>query len=396
MTGARKLALCAGAAAVLAVGAAHHMPRARAAMTEPQPGHGTAHGQPSGHPGQGARNPTPRQTTPSAGHGTTGHGTAGHAATGHGTTGHGAASSGHGSGHATDSHAGTHGTDAPSGSHAAAADGTHGDGHGSGHGDGHADAHAVAAHTAQDELVPTYFGQTPDADTALAVLRDGNARWVSGHTQSPRTDESTRRDTAENGQHPFATILTCADSRIPVERVFDRGVGELFVVRVAGNIVAETEAGTMEYGVEHLHTPVIVVMGHTGCGAVKAACEGVDAGGNVRFLLGEIEPAVRRAATMHPSMEGVELLEASVRENVMQSMFDLLATSESIRTNVDNGTVRLVGAVYNISTGEVEWMGEHPWQDGLISVLHDRLGLPGRGTATAGVETETTGGRDGH
>jgi len=273
-----------------------------------------------------------------------------------------------------------------------------GDSHGEGHADGHVETghEAVDAHATPDALVATYFGQTPDAETALTVLRDGNARWVSGHTQNPRTDESTRRDTAENGQHPFATILTCADSRIPVERVFDRGIGELFVVRVAGNVVAETEAGTMEYGVEHLHTPLIVVMGHTGCGAVKAACEGGEAGGNVRFLIGEIEPAVRRAATMHPLMQGAELLGVAVRENVMQSMFDLLATSESIRTSVDNGTVRLVGAVYDISTGEVEWIGEHPWQDGLISVVHDRLGLPGRGTATAEVMTETTGGRAGH
>lgn len=408
MTGARKLALCAGAAAVLAVSAVHHMPRAWAA-TEPQPGHGGAHAQPSGHPGQGARNTTPRQTAPTAGHGTaaSGHGTAtgGHGSTQPGSAaGHAAGhadghadghSTGHSTGQAADSHDGAHATDSHDAGHAATAHAGTADAHAAGHGDGHGDTHGEA-HGASDALVPTYFGQTPDADTALAVLRDGNARWVSGHTQNPRTDESTRRDTAQNGQHPFATILTCADSRIPVERVFDRGVGELFVVRVAGNIVAETEAGTMEYGVEHLHTPVIVVMGHTGCGAVKAACEGVDAGGNVRFLLGEIEPAVRRAATMHPSMEGVELLEASVRENVMQSMFDLLATSESIRTSVDNGTVTLVGAVYNIETGEVEWIGEHPWQDGLISVLHDRLGLPGRNTATAGVDAETTGGRDGH
>ncbi len=360
MTGAQKLAMAAGVAGLLALGVVERTTARENPPASSQPTHNPPA---QAHPGQAA----PRTAAPRSSHGTPNHATPSTPAAGHGEP---AASH--------DEHAGT------PGAHADHADGQAPE----------AAGHGVAG--SPDELTPTYFGQTPDADTALTILRDGNARWVSGNTQNPRSDESTRRDTAENGQHPFAAILTCADSRLPVERVFDRGVGELFVIRVAGNVVAETEAGTLEYGVEHLHTPVIVVMGHTSCGAVKAACEGGEAGGNVRFLIGEIEPAVRRASTMHPSLEGDELVAEAVRENVMQSMFDLLATSESIRTNVDNGTVRLVGAVYNISTGEVEFLGEHPWQDGLISVMSDRAANVAGGHVTAEVMTETTGGRAGH
>lgn len=360
MSGARKLAAVAGLAAVV-VGGWSVLGVSPAGASQSPPAHApAAHTPPAqAHPGQ----PVPRTGAPGAAHtppaAPGGHGTAGD---GHGTP----ASAGHGN--AGDAHGATAG-------HGEAAHGT-----------------TAAAPVVEDELVPTYFGQTPDAETALTVLRDGNARWVTGHTQSPKTDAATRRETAENGQHPFATILTCADSRIPVERVFDRGIGELFVLRVAGNVVSETEAGTIEYGVEHLHTPVVVVMGHTGCGAVKAACAGGAAHGNVRFLIGEIEPAVRRTATMHPSLEGDELVAAAVRENVMQSMFDLLATSDSLRSAVDGGTVRLVGAVYDLGTGKVEWIGEHPWQDGLISVMNNRAANMPRDHATA----EATGGRDGH
>jgi carbonic anhydrase len=257
-----------------------------------------------------------------------------------------------------------------------------------------ADPATAEAAAPLDELLPTYSGSTPDAATVLSILSDGNARWVSGHTQSPNTDEGARRDAADHGQHPFATILTCADSRLPVERIFDRGVGELFVARVAGNVVDSNEAGTIEYAVEHLGTPVVVIMGHTGCGAVKAAVDGAGGHGNVRLVIGQIEPAVRRAATVHPSADGEELVNLSVRENVMQSMFDLLATSDAVRSAVDNGRIQLVGAVYDLRSGEVEWLGSHPWEEGLISVMQQRQ-QPGLGAATRDHATaEVTGGRD--
>jgi len=95
-----------------------------------------------------------------------------------------------------------------------------------------------------------------DADAALELLREGNARWTSGSCAAPNTDPGRRESVAENGQHPFVTVLTCADSRLPVERMFDRGVGDIFVVRVAGAVAGDAEVGTVEYGVEHLKTPL--------------------------------------------------------------------------------------------------------------------------------------------
>lgn len=365
MTGAKKLVAMAGVAAACVAGVA--LLGASSAGASPTP---PAHNAPAQtHPGQ----TPPRASTPASTTSTP-------------------ASAGQGSGHSAGHHA-----EPPASAHGTPAQPTTGHGHEPAEVPA-ANAHAEPASSATpDPLAPTYFGTTPDAGTVVQILLDGNARWVNGNVQSPSTDAATRRETALSGQHPFATILTCADSRIPVERVFDRGVGELFVVRVAGNIVAETEAGTIEYGVEHLGTPVVVIMGHTGCGAVAAACEGGEAHGNVRFLIGEITPAVRRAATLHPSAEGAELVAAAVRENVMQSMFDLLATSESVRSAVDRGDVQLVGAIYDLSSGKVEFLGEHPWQDGLISVMNERGAVGAanpRHQMTA--DAETTGGRAGH
>ncbi|CAG0969131.1 Carbonic anhydrase 2 [Phycisphaerales bacterium] len=127
----------------------------------------------------------------------------------------------------------------------------------------------------------------PSAEAVLAMLREGNAHWASGKCENPSTDSSRRQETAA-GQHPFATIITCADSRLPVERIFDRGVGELFVVRVAGNVAGESETGTAEYAVEHLKTPVILVMGHTRCGAVAAAASGAELHGSLGRMVARI------------------------------------------------------------------------------------------------------------
>ena len=119
---------------------------------------------------------------------------------------------------------------------------------------------------------PTDVPMTGDA--ALKMLQEGNQRWVMDKDENPNTDPSRRAMLAEKGQKPFVTILTCADSRLPVERIFDRGVGEVFVVRVAGNVAGTSETGTIEYAVGHIKTPLLVVMGHTKCGAVAAAASG--------------------------------------------------------------------------------------------------------------------------
>jgi carbonic anhydrase len=216
---------------------------------------------------------------------------------------------------------------------------------------------------------PASEGDAATADEAIRRLTEGNARWVSGKSTSPHTDAAWRRETAENGQKPFASILTCADSRLPVERVFDQGAGDVFVMRVAGNVSGPHEAGSIEYGAEHLHTPVLVVLGHTQCGAVKAAVGGGHVGGNIDSLLTPIAPAVDRARKLNPGVTEGELLSASVRENVWQSIFDLLKSSDTCRELVHEGKLTVVGAVYDISSGKVEWLGEHPWQAELVAAF---------------------------
>lgn len=209
----------------------------------------------------------------------------------------------------------------------------------------------------------------PTADEALKMLTDGNERWVRALSKNPNTDPARRADVADNGQHPFATILTCADSRLPVERMFDRGVGDLFVLRVAGNVIGDELTGTIEYGTGHLKTPVIVVMGHTKCGAVAATLAGGEIHGKVATIVQEIQPAVDRARKQNPGADKDEMLGACVRENVWQTVYSLLKTSPSVRDAVAAGEVKIVGAVADISTGKVEFLGEHPWQSQLISSL---------------------------
>ncbi len=208
-----------------------------------------------------------------------------------------------------------------------------------------------------------------DADKALAMLKDGNGRWASGTPSNPNIAASRRQTLAENGQKPFVTVLTCSDSRLPVERVFDRGVGELFVVRVAGNIAGDSEAGTIEYGLGHLKTPLLVVMGHTKCGAVAAAASGAELHGKVAKVVASCAPAVERAKRANPSATGNDLVTLAVKENVWQTIFDLLKTSDEIRELAASGKVKIIGAVCDITTGKVEFLGEHPWQSELLSAL---------------------------
>jgi carbonic anhydrase len=207
------------------------------------------------------------------------------------------------------------------------------------------------------------------AEAALSQLREGNLRWSRGDATSPNTDRERMQAVAADGQTPFATIITCSDSRVPIERVFDRGVGDLFVVRVAGNRAGASEAGTVEYGLEHLKTPLLVVMGHTKCGAVAAAASHAPLHGRIADLVAGIQPAVERARRLNPNADEVQLAALAVRENVWQTVFDLYKSSTTVRELVDKGEVKVVGAVYDIATGKVEFLGEHPWQKELISAM---------------------------
>lgn len=211
-----------------------------------------------------------------------------------------------------------------------------------------------------------------NADQAIVLLKEGNARWVSGKPEAPHTDANRLKMLAEKGQKPFVTVLTCADSRIPLERVFDQGVGDVFGVRVAGNVAGVSETGTIEYGVGHLKTPLLVVMGHTKCGAVAAAATNAALHGSVATLVDGIKPAVERAKRNNPGVEGADLTPYAVRENVWQTVFDLYRSSDELRQMVSKGELKVIGAVYDIATGKVDFLGEHPWQSELIEAITAR------------------------
>lgn len=234
-----------------------------------------------------------------------------------------------------------------------------------------AKAAPAASKPAADQPVDADTGPMT-ADKALALLQAGNARWVAGSPTNPHIATDRWAEVADKGQTPFVTVITCADSRLPVERLFDRGVGDVFVIRVAGNIAGVSETGTIEYGVGHLHTPLLVVMGHTRCGAVAAAAGGAEVHGKVRDLVNAIMPAVERVKRQNPSLDGKELAAAAVKENVWQTVFDLYRNSPEIRKLLADGKVKVVGAVCDIATGKVEWMGEHPWQGELLEALKAR------------------------
>ncbi len=243
----------------------------------------------------------------------------------------------------------------------------------------HSKAEPAAAHDdAADSVTP---------DEALALLQEGNQRWVDGEPTNPNTDADRREDLAAHGQKPFVTVLTCADSRIPVERVFDRGVGEVFTVRVAGNVAGDSEAGTIEYGVGHLKTGLLVVMGHTKCGAVAAACSGAQVHGKVATLIQHVTPAVERARKNNPGASESELASLTERENVWQSVYDLLKSSDEVREMVAAKNLKVVGAIYDISSGKVEFLGEHPWQTELVAAIDSASQHAGT-TMTVAVEAD--------
>jgi carbonic anhydrase len=205
----------------------------------------------------------------------------------------------------------------------------------------------------------------PNADQALAMLREGNMRFVSGKVQRPNSDAARRAETA-SGQAPFAIVLSCADSRVPVELAFDRGVGDVFVIRVAGNVADTDEIGTIEYGVGHLHSPLVVVMGHSSCGAVNAVASGAEVHGSIPGLVDNIIPAVEWVKANRPELTGDALVTAAIEANVWQSIDDLLSESQEVRTAVESSGVKVVGAVYDLATGRVRFMGEHPYQAKII------------------------------
>jgi carbonic anhydrase len=186
---------------------------------------------------------------------------------------------------------------------------------------------------------------------ALEDLMDGNARFVAGTPRSRPTVASVRK--LASGQSPFATVLGCADSRVPVETLFDHDPGDIFVVRLAGNFVSDAALGSIEYATEFLNSPLVMVLGHTSCGAVQGALQYVSTGnglpGHVQMLVDAIAPAVR--ASEHT--DGDWWYNAVV-ENVRMNVERLKSSTPIMERAVKQGTVQVVGGVYDIATGAVK------------------------------------------
>src|SRR5262245_986901 len=197
---------------------------------------------------------------------------------------------------------------------------------------------------------PAVQETAPTADTVLAELRAGNEHHAAKHYVHPHLTSARQRELA-SGQHPHAAILTCADSRVPPEIVFDQGLGDLFDVRVAGNIAGDAELASLEYAAEHLDVPLIVVMGHQRCGAVSAAVEAGEAHGHLPTLVAAIRPAVDKAR----GMKG-DLVDNAVRANVELVVNQLRGSQPVLGERVAKKQLVIVGAVYSLDTGKIDWL----------------------------------------
>ena len=203
-------------------------------------------------------------------------------------------------------------------------------------------------------------------DEALAFLKAGNERFKTGAPTHPHLGAKRLLETAA-GQHPVATILACSDSRVPPEVLFDDGIGDIFTVRVAGNVVDTDEMGSAEYSLEHLGTSLIVVMGHTRCGVVTAVATHATVHGHIPALIEHIDDAVAATRKRYPSATDLDLVPEATRANVFQSIATLLKESDSVRERVESGKAQLVGAMYDVETGHVEWLGRHQEEVALIA-----------------------------
>jgi carbonic anhydrase len=200
----------------------------------------------------------------------------------------------------------------------------------------------------------------------MRVLKAGNARYVEGKPQHPHQDRVRRALTAGQGQHPLAVVLTCSDSRAPAEIIFDQGIGDIFVVRVAGNVAATDEVGSIEYAVDHLAAPLVVVLGHSQCGAVTAVVDNAKQPPNIAKLVAPIKPAVDKAREANPDAPKDVLLRAAITDNVWQAIDDTLRQSPIIREKIKDNQVQVVGALYDLDSGQVQWLGPHPDQGKLL------------------------------
>jgi carbonic anhydrase len=206
-------------------------------------------------------------------------------------------------------------------------------------------------------IAPTQTAETQAAMTpaeALQMLKDGNARFLSGATLARDYAEQVR--ITSHGQHPFAVVLSCIDSRVPVETVLDQGIGDIFSGRVAGNVVNEDQLGSMEFACKLAGAKVVMVMGHTRCGAVAGALQGADLG-NLPTLLEKIGPAKKIVVTDDEPLDVTPGLMAEVAEVNVKVMVDRIRAESAVLAEMEeNGEIVIAGAMYDVETGRVRFL----------------------------------------
>jgi|SRR5690606_272805 len=194
-------------------------------------------------------------------------------------------------------------------------------------------------------------------EKAIEILMDGNLRFVNGlsRIRNPLQDANQ----TEHQQNPFAVILSCMDSRNPVETIFDQGIGDIFSVRIAGNVLSENVLGSLEYAIGIMGSKVLVVLGHTNCGAIKGACDKVSFG-HLTALLDKIQPAIEQETETREDRAGnnKEFVNRVALLNVHHTVKGLMKQSEIIRTAVESGEVQIVPAMYQVASGVVELIHE--------------------------------------
>jgi len=193
------------------------------------------------------------------------------------------------------------------------------------------------------------------ADEVIRELRAGNSRFLHNKSTRKHSDVQRVKDTAES-RSPRAIILTCSDSRISPEIIFDLGIGDLYVIRNAGNITDPVVIGTIEYAVVSQQAPGIVVLGHTRCGAIKAALAGEYMSGCIGEIITRVQPSVKTAAQEDKKLTGDDRITQVVKLNVLNSILCIIKDSAVIRDAVDKKTITIIGAVYDVNDGSVIWL----------------------------------------
>ncbi len=200
------------------------------------------------------------------------------------------------------------------------------------------------------QLIGGHMSDNSNSDRILQVLSEGNSRYVSSKPTHPNQDANRIKEVSK-GQHPIAVIVGCSDSRIPPEIIFDQGLGDLFVIRVAGNILDDIGMGSIEYAVDHLGVTVVVVLGHGKCGAVGATVQGGEAHGHIGSIVRAITPALEKAK----NLEG-DLTDNTIRANVKLVVEQIASSKPILLPMVDGGKVKILGAYYDIESGRVDFI----------------------------------------